>query len=365
MIAYWTICNKLRVVVGLLAIHESLSLSVKLKQGDSLAREKRPTVVRFQDSLRKTDLRIDGWNGRLGNNMLQLSNAIIFAQRNAMTTVGLPSIRGPINDLFDFPAIMHVKPQTASLPHLKCANRTQVPLTGHWFPSPGCINPTDGEQNSVLQTHALPYANAELQDCLSTEGMEEDDDNLLTIHIRSGDIFAERHGHKNHRQPPCAFYEKVFMHGNDGKPFQRMLVITSAAQNNPCIARLLQKHWGRVSIQNSTALQDFCILAKAKNLVLSHSTFVVSAAYLSSDVARVFVATPQTCPGVCIRTRPDLKVFNYHIPGAGKLRPNREENVKWMVEYPEANVYENQCSQYQPCKKQLDGTEMGFIQTHA
>merc|ERR1719265_705619 len=280
-----------------------------------------------------------------------------------MTTVGLPSIRGPINDLFNLPSILHVK-DTANRP-LKCANHTHVALTGHWFPSPGCINPTDEEQNSALQTHALPFANAELEDCLNTEAVEEDDDNLLTIHIRSGDIFAERHNHKNHRQPPCAFYEKVFMHGNDGKPFKRMLVISSAAQNNPCIERLLHKHWGHISIQNSTALHDFCVLAKAKNLALSYSTFVVSAAYLSSDLARVYVATPQTCPGVCIRTRPGLKVFNYHIPGSGKLRPNKEENIKWMVEYPEESVFESQCAHYSPCNKQLAGSEMNFIQEHA
>ena len=118
-----------------------------------------------------------------------------------------------------------------------------------------------------------------------TEKLE--DNNNLTIHIRSGDIFRGNHAvHPGYGQPPLAFYKFVIIQ----KKWERITLVYED-ENNPVIPSLinfLSLEKINYSILSSGLKDDLEILTSAKNLVIGRGTFIYPILCLSKNITDVY-----------------------------------------------------------------------------
>jgi len=104
----------------------------------------------------------------------------------------------------------------------------------------------------------------------------------LVIHIRSGDIF-EKTKHFDQVQNPLNFYLEVI------KDYEDVLIVTSPSRNNPVLNVLKNLKTHNVIIQSSSVEDDFNTLVNATNLCLSGvGTFGIAAALLSRNLKRLY-----------------------------------------------------------------------------
>ena len=105
-------------------------------------------------------------------------------------------------------------------------------------------------------------------------------DDLLVIHLRSGDIF-EKNKYPQYVQNPLVFYNELI------DEFNSVLVVTEEKRNNPLLKELIKNP--KIQIQSSNISDDFSTLASAKNLATSGvGTFAISAALISNNLKNIY-----------------------------------------------------------------------------
>eukprot|EP00929_Paragymnodinium_shiwhaense_P080363 TRINITY_DN41909_c0_g1_i1.p1 TRINITY_DN41909_c0_g1~~TRINITY_DN41909_c0_g1_i1.p1 ORF type:complete len:715 (+),score=105.58 TRINITY_DN41909_c0_g1_i1:76-2220(+) len=309
---------------------------------------------------------ISKWTGRIGNNLAQLANALAAARRVGAQLVKLPR-PGSLAQLMTLPRRLWLRrgmrrqqvsgveadPQLAKL----CRGLTEADLSSEWFYRQPCASVTAGERRQALLRHAMPRLRQRWQRCIRRGGR---DPGLLTIHLRSGDIFGAAQGHQQHRQPPCAMYEKIISEGRPGG-YQRVLLVTDGDlrhksrteeqadgdivdHSNPCIAYIAAMGSGQpsserlsgqrgaiqVSIQRGSASAAACSVLRARNVVVAFSTFSAALALSSKYVRRVY-GTDMTPLLDCDIS--NVAFFRMRVPGLDDERPRVSENRRWMLEY--------------------------------
>eukprot|EP00746_Dinoflagellata_sp_MGD_P104592 gnl/MRDRNA2_/MRDRNA2_43424_c0_seq2.p1 gnl/MRDRNA2_/MRDRNA2_43424_c0~~gnl/MRDRNA2_/MRDRNA2_43424_c0_seq2.p1 ORF type:complete len:214 (+),score=52.26 gnl/MRDRNA2_/MRDRNA2_43424_c0_seq2:83-724(+) len=164
---------------------------------------------------------ISEWWGRLGNNLLQLQNALIYAEAKGKTRVTFPTAHGTeLKQLINLPeAGIKVNPKNMETKET-CLRKPPFFYDDffHNDRRASCFNDITVRRRVLVQ-YVKPLLQHPQDDFKSSE--EE-----LLIHLRSGDMM--RPGgimHPQTRQPPCAAYDKVIEEGNDGKPFQNVRII--------------------------------------------------------------------------------------------------------------------------------------------
>ena len=104
-------------------------------------------------------------------------------------------------------------------------------------------------------------------------------DNELIIHIRSGDIFTNFK--KDYYQNPLIYYLDII------KKFESVIIVTSEEKNNPVIEHLA--NIGNVKIQSSSLENDFNTIFNAVNLATSGvGTFPIAAALMSENLKNLY-----------------------------------------------------------------------------
>jgi len=125
---------------------------------------------------------------------------------------------------------------------------------------------------------------------------------VLTIHLRSGDVFSRFDGKNSsarfYHQPPLYFYKQVMAK----RAWSRVLVLTSLESDvtrlNPIWTYLVQQYNGSNSkftfrqSESTDFMSDFTTLRCASHLALSFSTFAV-AAIKTSLVSKEYFASDQ------------------------------------------------------------------------
>lgn len=163
--------------------------------------------------------------------------------------------------------------------------------------------------------------------------------NVLTIHLRSGDIF-EPNPHRNYGQPPWAFYSRVL---NAQKWTEVVLVSEDTANPN---WRLITE-WCRgrdvqLTITGVELREALDSLVTAENLALSRGTFAPAAILLGSRARRLYYFGDRAESLICganhevwqVRDRRGL----YNSTVLSENWVNSEEQRKLMVAYPESDV---------------------------
>jgi len=305
---------------------------------------------------------ISAGNGRLGNNMHEVFHGLYFAKQAGITMVKVSCGSRQLQQILDLPNLLHL-PQ-----HLKkegpiseeCWGLAHVIQDKH---QPGRFvsgfwearcDPVYARQYHDLAKELIwPMFKAALVACIKNNDTNpEPQEQTLTVHLRSDDMWVDDHGGKipsdavpNHwlwQNPPCSLYEKVI--AEEG--FRHVLVVTSSDRLNPCVS-WLEKRATRSNysfrVQSKTLLEDSCALLRARNLFLSYSTFPESMAVLSLQVQRIFSRTQfQQYSAMDDLGWPGTSIEQYHVPiHEGHLGPysNTMQGVRhWMLTYPASKI---------------------------
>ena len=92
--------------------------------------------------------------------------------------------------------------------------------------------------------------------------------NILHIHIRSGDIMMRNRGH-GMVQPPCIFYENEIIKRRWDK-----VIIVSEDTKNPCIKYLVEKYDNVIYFGKNSLEYDINELLSATNIMFGRGTFL-------------------------------------------------------------------------------------------
>ena len=200
---------------------------------------------------------IKQWFGRLGNNICQICNGIIYSQFHN---------HGFISPFHQYINVIDY-------------NTNGQPPTNYnnfffWFQS------VDGTKDfeiapEVIINNTRDVAKTWVAPNFKFPVEEPLDDDTLVIHIRNGDLFQ---GKSWMLPPPLAYYLEII------QKYKKTLVVAEQG-NNPVVPALQRLG---IKIQSSTVEEDFSTLLRAKNLAISCGTFAVTAALCSTNIKNVY-----------------------------------------------------------------------------
>lgn len=218
------------------------------------------------------------WTCRLGNNLLQISNALHYAAC-MRTHVELPAHPSAL--------LRHVAPGTL----MQNATQQQQPppprvkrAVFFYDTDMGDVggSPDMAQRRALLLAHVTPRLN------LPTVTI---DAATLYIHMRSGDLFAatNRRPHPEYWQPPLSWYTHIVrVHRDRHGAAAPIVIVTEPDKANPCIAALCGAVDG-VTVQSQSTEHDFATLLHAHHVACAYGTFSVMAVLLSPHVRIVHV----------------------------------------------------------------------------
>jgi len=285
---------------------------------------------------------LDGWNGGLGNRLIGLSAALVFAQ---YTGAAWLKIKHPINmqefshfeRLFNFtapkyialPAIGDQSLQASCRPAQWFFNQSDpIVYSSNWWRI-SCRMAPARIVHELMRKYVQPLMTPELSACVDAPLAEHEQD-MLTVHIRRLDN-------------PCSLVRQIQTEGK----FSSLLVVTEGksifkAGKHPCL-----NHFGTYSaVQNGSLLADTCALMRAKHLLVSWSTFPESLALLSEHLETYYHAGPYEpfhdqsvdyCTDTSGHLWPGTQLVQYNRSGyddAMSKTKTMEEQKKLIVAFP-------------------------------
>tara|TARA_R110002033_G_scaffold74953_1_gene126333 strand:- start:67 stop:864 length:798 start_codon:yes stop_codon:yes gene_type:complete len=211
---------------------------------------------------------INGWFGRVGNNIQQISNAIYFCRLNGFN-FHCPPLKVYGHTLIEqFSENFGVESNFSSTFYSYYGKEKDFNCD---------VNELNSQRKDICETFILPQLKIPLlKDPLPSS--------TLVVHIRGGDIFNRNPAYQtipgDYVQNPLCFYEKLF------KEFKSVLIVTQDF-SNPVIKPLQKKQ--KVKIISSSVEKDFHWLLRAKNLATSGvGTFAMAAALCSKNIENLF-----------------------------------------------------------------------------
>jgi len=203
-------------------------------------------------------IRINGWFGRLGNNIFQVINFLhlaielncnlVIPHQEFFNKQNIQINKNSINEkdivLFTddgtfFMDTVYIQKQFSNIPGIFDRNKEKVlGIMKDLF---------------ILKYKDLPNCN----------------DNDLYIHIRSGDIFLNE-GCPFYTQPPLDFYVKII----ESNTFDKIYIIAED-DLNPCINKLLQMY-PQITWNKTSLIEDIKIIMKCKNFIYGTKSLFTS-----------------------------------------------------------------------------------------
>lgn len=211
------------------------------------------------------NLSIQNWNGRFGNNMLQISHGVYFA-RKTKSKFSFPRHSVIKQQVFDFsdPEISEPK---LSINHDFFYNENFFRQFGDYS-----IQESENEMPEIMKTFILPLLPYKPFD------LKYD----LVMHFRGGDIFL-RNPHGEYVQSSLSYFRKILW---IEKPKSTLLVCED--KSNFLIDMLMQSEWN-CTFQSSSQIQDINTILNARKLVCGGvSTFTKALALSSEKIEKVY-----------------------------------------------------------------------------
>lgn len=198
---------------------------------------------------------IKGWCGRLGNNIIQLINAIQLAVTKNYNVI--------------VPRHKYFSKTYICLNKQIGINSKRISHPNNYFDSP---NIPDVDQNRVLQI---------LRGCFTIKGVKALDAEDLVIHIRSGDIF-DKDPHPGYIMPPLSYYVDIIR----ANTFKNIYLLAED-RKNPCINALLELY-PSIQFELQPLEKDIRLILGAVNVVASYGTMIDSLLLFSDNIKRVY-----------------------------------------------------------------------------
>lgn len=313
---------------------------------------------------------VNQWNGRLGNHIHQILNMVLFAHLCSIAEVHFPKHQDNTHayshqiGLLDMPTTLSFPPREQILNHpLKCPRHSRH--THPWFGN-YCFTNTPMWVYHQLALHFVrPYLGDYIRECL-TIPEDADAEQTLTVHMRADDV--AKYPEYSWGQPPCSMYEKIikenkfsriiFVKKGDAPCAKRLLAVAEEAQISvtypPAFDETNFKPWHmRIFYRETHNLAtDFCTLMRARHLVLSYSTFSVSAALLSTSIKTMYRRREALwesylkSPGINCNTWPGVTMYDYGIQMP--KNKTRHGSVEWLTNYPISEIGGPTACSYDP-----------------
>ena len=162
---------------------------------------------------------------------------------------------------------------------------------------------------------------------------------VLTIHLRSGDVFWNE-PHKDYGQPPFAFYELVVK----SKKWEKVILV-SEDQENPCFA-LVTDLCDRLNLETHVTGRSLDealdAIANASTLVMSRGTFVASILWLAPANRHIFTFGSDNLPPFPLENTSITHVIDakgtYESQVLNGNWRNNGEQRGLMVSYPTSSL---------------------------
>jgi hypothetical protein len=215
----------------------------------------------------KFPIAIQDWFGRLGNNIQQISLAIMYAKINGfkLTTPDHPNIRSisfgtsrfwwrkyKIKNRFFFFSEVDETSRDIKMSYKYVCENIQ----------------------KIAQEFITPNFKFQIAEPLG--------ENVLVVHLRGGDIYQkDEYTNNKYVQNPLSFYENLILN------FDKTILVCEPGDENPVVSVL--KKYPSVIIQSSSVQEDFSTILRAKNLATSGvGTFAIAAALCSKNLEILF-----------------------------------------------------------------------------
>jgi hypothetical protein len=199
---------------------------------------------------------IKGWSGRLGNNIIQLKNAIQLAVSKNYNVI--------------IPRHRYFSKTYICLNKQIGINSKRISDPNNYFDSPTI---PDIDQNRVLQI---------LRGCFTIKDVKALDAEDLVIHIRSGDIFDKDPECPGYIMPPLSYYVDIIRTNT----FKNIYLIAED-RKNPCINALLELY-PTIQFELQPLEKDIRLILGAVNVVASYGTMIDSLLLFSNNIKRVY-----------------------------------------------------------------------------
>ncbi len=212
-------------------------------------------------------IKINDWFGRLGNNIIQVHNAILIGLFYNMN-ISLPTH----NFFIKKDIILNDDKQ----------NDEHVYFTDNYnFFFREYINNIDNNLFTLNYDKSIKI----LKDIFLIKPYTYDvlDDNDLIIYIRSGDIFNDSSPHHpEYIQPPLYFYINII----NNNSFNNIYLI-SEDKGNPNIDKLLELY-PYIKYNKNSLIDDIKIILGAKNITDAIGTFIYSLLFISDNIKKLY-----------------------------------------------------------------------------
>eukprot|EP00929_Paragymnodinium_shiwhaense_P078417 TRINITY_DN40632_c1_g1_i1.p1 TRINITY_DN40632_c1_g1~~TRINITY_DN40632_c1_g1_i1.p1 ORF type:complete len:541 (-),score=58.95 TRINITY_DN40632_c1_g1_i1:19-1572(-) len=298
-------------------------------------------------SHQKGVITIRSWSGFLGNRLLSLGGALVFAKyvgASAIRITNRTCTRGHEHtSCFGYPHVFTIDAQAAAAennelrleglaadPRLQKSCKRVDPKVAlsaegadwwhvHCYTAPAPVF------HDMMLKYVRPYFSEDLHKCVNEPPTSKEKETLL-VHYRSADRAA---GHPRDG-PPCDLAEKVFVDGG----FKYYQIVSGSPQSERALHPCLHYFRGKqnVLIQQGTLMEDMCALLRAPNMLSSFSTFPESLALMSTRLQNYYHSgsieplhtrgeyTVDYCTDDNDELWPGTKWFQYH---ASEVRPEK------------------------------------------
>lgn len=253
------------------------------------------------------ELAISEWCGRLGNNLIQVCNMILFCKKYHIKCCQVldHSVIGKFN--YDFSS--NNTDVNINVEYLYIIlNRCFMNSGYQFYDSEDCPNFCKAfYPDKIMKEEIITIYRDFIYPILKVSKNQSPlDENTLVIHIRSGDEivrpgFSEDHNHnvvhnniKSYLSgtqnivytiPPLIAYEKII------NLFEKVIIV-SEDRLNPVINSLQEKYFEKVTVQTNSLQEDIELILSAKNLAFAsifNSTFAHVLSYLSPKIENVYI----------------------------------------------------------------------------
>jgi hypothetical protein len=252
---------------------------------------------------------INSWQGRLGNNMLQLVRAIHYAVINSHNSI-------------HFQQHSLLTSNIITLENIEYSNKSQISDTFFSLKKYNIIDPEPYVMKKYFQKYIKPIFKIKIK---IKSNIILDDDKIVYIHFRGGDIFSST-PHKAYVQPPLSYHKNII---ND----YDIIKLICEDNKNPCINELLKQK--NVQYISNTLEKDLSILSNVSNLVIGFGTFGFLLYLMNPHLKNLYI------PDFFVNKLPkgswgnDIKVHIIELPNYIKVGEwkNSDEQQKIMLDY--------------------------------
>lgn len=232
-------------------------------QSDAICKKVQKTLGGITKCAPRHCFKTDNWKARFGNAFYALYRSFILAEHVGIDEIHIPYYYSMYTKSFTYRNISLIVDPADNTTEDCYEIWPFEHLPGVTYPSTKSFD-YDFKKNFAIQ----------FEDVLVD--LPKD---ILSIHVRSGDIFGSD-PHPSYGQPPCGYYREIIETGNWSKIF-----LFAEDRLNPCID--VVRSYGALHVQGKLR-NEIGLMVSSRNLVIGHGTFGMIMGSISAKIENMW-----------------------------------------------------------------------------